>query len=148
MSSGKKSFSSKKSKIYVKMPVKMRLELDSRRLLGVVNKANYSALRSAGAYVRKAARNAVFISKHASKKGTPPHTRRGLLKRSILFGVDKNRMSVVIGPAKKFVGISMIAHEFGGMYRRRRYPKRPLMGPTLNKTAPELPKLWANAVKR
>ena len=148
VSSGKKSFSSKKSNIYAKMSIKMRLELDSRRLLGTVNKANYSSLRSAGAYVRKAARNAVFISKHASKEGTPPHTRRGLLKRSILFGVDKSRMSVVIGPAKKFIGVSMTAHEFGGMYRRRRYPKRPLMGPTLNRTAPELPKLWANAVKR
>ena len=43
---------------------------------------------------------------------------------------------------------NMTAHEFGGMYRRRRYPKRPLMGPTLNKTAPQLPKLWENAVKK
>jgi hypothetical protein len=57
-------------------------------------------------------------------------------------------MSVVIGPAKKFIGVSMTAHEFGGMYRRRRYPKRPLMGPTLTKSAPQLPKLWANAVKK
>ena len=130
------------------MPVKMRLELDSRRLLGVVSKANIASLRRAGAYVRKSARNAVHKSKHASEKGTPPHTRRGLLKRSILFGVEKKRMSVVIGPAKKFIGISMTAHEFGGMYRRRFYPKRPLMGPTLNKTAPQLPKLWQNAVKR
>ena len=130
------------------MSVKMRFELDSRRLLGIVNKANYKALRSAGAYVRKTAQNAVFKSKRASKEGTPPHTRRGLLKRSILFGVDKSRMSVVIGPAKKFIGVSMTAHEFGGMYRRRRYPKRPLMGPTLNKTAPQLPKLWEDAVKK
>ena len=116
--------------------------------MGVVSKANYASLRRAGAYVRKSARNAVFKSKRASEKGTPPHTRRGLLKRSILFGVDKSRMSVVIGPAKKFIGISMIAHEFGGMYRRRRYPKRPLMGPTLQKTAPQLPKLWEDAVKK
>ena len=130
------------------MPIKMRFEFDSRRLLGAVNKANYSSLRRVGAYVRKSAQNAVFKSKRASKEGTPPHTRRGLLRRSILFGVDKSRMSVVIGPAKKFIGVSMTAHEFGGMYRRRRYPKRPLMGPTLQKTAPELPKLWADAVKR
>ena len=130
------------------MSVKMRFEFDSRRLLRIVNKANYRALRSAGAYVRKSARNAVHKSKRASEKGTPPHTRRGLLKRSILFGVDKSRMSVVVGPAKKFIGISMTAHEFGGMYRRRFYPKRPLMGPTLQKTAPQLPKLWADAVKK
>ena len=116
--------------------------------MGTVNKANCASLRRAGAYVRKSARNAVYKSKHASEEGTPPHTRRGLLKSSILFGVDKNRMSVVIGPAKKFIGVSMIAHEFGGMYRRRRYPQRPLMGPTLQKTAPQLPKLWEDAVKK
>ena len=130
------------------MSIKMRVEFDSRGLLEVVRKANYSALRRAGAYVRATARNAVSRSKRASAPGTPPHTRRGLLKRSLLFGVDKRKLSVVIGPAKKFIGISMTAHEFGGLYRRRRYPKRPLMGPTLNKTAPQLPKLWANAVKK
>ena len=64
------------------MSVKMRFEFDSRRLLGAVSKANRASLRRAGAYVRKAARNAVFKSKRASEKGTPPHTRRGLLKRS------------------------------------------------------------------
>jgi len=69
------------------------------------------------------------------------------LKRSILFGVEKNRMAVVIGPAKSLIGISMTAHEFGGMYRRRKYPRRPLMGPTLEKAAPRLPALWADSVK-
>ena len=130
------------------MSVKMRFDFDERRLLGAVEKANYSSLRRAGAYIRATARNVVHRSKKSSTPGTPPHTRRGLLRRSLLFGVDKQKMSVVIGPAKKFIGISMTAHEFGGMYRRRRYPKRPLMGPTLTKSAPQLPKLWANAVKK
>ena len=130
------------------MSVKMRFDFDERRLLGAVQKANYSSLRRAGAYIRATARNVVHRSQKSSTPGTPPHTRRGLLRRSLLFGVDKQKMSVVIGPAKKFIGISMTAHEFGGMYRRRRYPKRPLMGPTLTKSAPQLPKLWANAVKK
>ena len=60
--------------------------------------------------------------------GTPPNTRRGLLKQSLLFGVEKQRQSVVIGPAESFIGTAMTAHEFGGIYRKRRYPKRPLMG--------------------
>lgn len=56
-------------------------------------------------------------------------------------------MAVVIGPAKSLIGISMTAHEFGGMYRRRKYPKRALMGPTLVKVFPQLPKLWKDSVK-
>ena len=63
--------------------------------------------------------------------GTPPNTRRGLLKQSLLF-----------------IGTAMTAHEFGGIYRKRHYPKRPLMGPTLEKTLPKLPALWENSVKK
>ena len=80
--------------------------------------------------------------------GTPPNTRRGLLKQSLLFGVEKQRQSVVIGPAESFIGPAMTAHEFGGIYRKRRYPKRPLMKPTLEKALPKLPALWENSVKK
>jgi hypothetical protein len=104
-------------------------------------------LRRAGAYVRKAARNRIRRSGQASMPGSPPNTRRGLLKRSLLFGVEKRRQAVVIGPAEKFIGTAMFPHEFGARYRKRDYPKRPLMGPTLKTTVNSLPKLWENSVK-
>ena len=126
---------------------KVRVEFDSDAVRNAVRRGGVKSLRQAGAYVRKAARHAVKKSSRASAAGTPPHTRRGLLRNSILFRVEKHRMAVVIGPAYEFVGISMTAHEFGGMYRRRRYPKRPLMGPTLQKTAPNISKMWADSVK-
>ena len=129
------------------MNTKIRIEFDEEKVLNAVKSGNVKALRSAGAYVRKSARNAVSRSSKASSPGMPPHTRRGLLKRSILFGVEKQRQSVVIGPAKSLIGVSMTAHEFGGMYRRRKYPRRPLMGPTLLKTAPALSTRWADSVK-
>jgi len=125
----------------------IRVVFDSDAVRNAVRKGGVKSLRQAGAYVRKAARHAVKKSPKASSAGTPPHTRRGLLKRSLLFGVEPRRMAVVIGPAYQFVGISMTAHEFGGMYRRRKYPKRALMGPTLQKTAPNISKMWADSVK-
>ena len=64
-----------------------------------------------------------------------------------LTGVEPDGRSAVIGPAKSFVGLSMTAHEFGGMYRGRKYPRRELMGPALAKSAPELPKLWRDAIR-
>ena len=127
--------------------VSVRLEFDDKTVLGAVKNGNNKALTRVGAYVRKAARHAVSRSKTASDPGMPPHTRRGLLKRSILFGVDRQRQAVVIGPAYQFIGVAMTAHEFGGKFRGRKYPKRPLMGPTLIKTAPQLSKLWADSVK-
>lgn len=124
--------------------MKCRIEFDDRRILVAVRSGNNIALRRAGAYIRKAARNRVTTSEKASAPGSPPNTRQGLLKQSLLFGVDNRRESVVIGPAESIIGTAMVAHEFGGTYRKRRYPKRPLMGPTLEKTATKLPALWEN----
>ena len=126
----------------------VRIEFYDNAVRDAVKNSSSAPLRRAGAYIRKSARNAVSRSKNSSAPGSPPHTRRGLLKRSILFGVEKHRMTVVIGPAESFIGISMTAHEFGGIYRHRKYPKRPLMGPTLQKVAPQLPKLWEDSVKK
>ena len=127
--------------------MKCRIEFDDRRILIAVKSGNNVALRRAGAYIRKAARNRVSTSDKASAPGSPPNTRKGLLKQSLLFGVEQKWQSVVIGPAESMIGTAMVAHEYGGRYRKRRYPKRPLMGPTLEKTATKLPSLWEKSVK-
>ena len=89
--------------------MKCRIEFDDRRILVAVKSGNNIALRRAGAYIRKAARNRVTTSEKASAPGTPPNTRRGLLKQSLLFGVDKRRESVVIGPAESMIGTAMVS---------------------------------------
>lgn len=127
--------------------MKVHIEFDERRILVAVESGNLTALRRAGAYIRKAARNKVTTSSNASTPGSPPNTRRGLLKNSLLFGVEKRIPSVVIGPAESIIGLAMTPHEYGGIYRKRRYPKRSLMNPTLIAAIPRLPTLWANAVK-
>lgn len=125
----------------------VKIEFDERRILVAVESGNLTALRRAGAYIRKAARNKVSVNSSSSIPGTPPNTRRGLLKNSLLFGVEKRIPSVVIGPAESIIGTAMTAHEYGGIYRKRRYPKRPLMNPTLIAVVPKLPKLWEKAIK-
>ena len=79
--------------------------------------------------------------------GTPPNTRRGQLKRSIVYAMDKQRGVALIGPDFDIVGVAGKAHEFGGRFRRERYPKRPFMGPALEKVKDRLPSLWANSVR-
>ena len=87
--------------------MKVHLEFDESRILIAVKSGNITALRRSGAYIRKAARNRVTQSSNASAPGTPPNTRRGLLKQSLLFGVEKQRQSVVVGPAEKFIGTAI-----------------------------------------
>ena len=123
------------------------VEFDADGLVARAAKASVDVLRRMGAYIRRAAQSKVRQSRNPSQPGEPPHTRRGALKRGILFGVDRRTNSVVVGPSVRFVGTSMQAHEFGGGYKRKRYPKRPLMGPSLRESAPHLAKMWENAVK-
>ena len=123
------------------------VEFDEKGLVAKVAHAALDVLRRTGAYVRRAAQHKVTVSPKPSTPGTPPHSRHGALKRGILFGVDKDHDRVLIGPGFRFVGTSMVAHEFGGGYKRERYPKRPLMGPALRESIPHLAKFWRDSVK-
>jgi hypothetical protein len=126
--------------------MKCDVEFDEDGLVARIARASREILRRAGAYVRRVAQRKVATSPKPSQPGSPPHSRKGLLKRSILFGSDGDS-SVLVGPGFNLVGPSMSAHEFGGKYRRERYPKRPLMGPSLKESAPHLAKMWKDAVK-
>ena len=126
--------------------MKCDVEFDGDGLAARIARAGRDILRRAGAYVRRVAQRKVVTSPKPSTPGQPPHSRKGLLKRAILFASDGDR-SVLVGPGFNLVGESASAHEFGGKYRRERYPKRPLMGPALKESAPRLAKLWRDAVK-
>ena len=127
--------------------MKTEVEFDEKGLLARISSATASVLRRAGAYVRKVAQRKVHVSPNPAPPGAPPHSRRGALRHGILFGSEKSKNRVLIGPGFRFVGTSMVAHEFGGGYKKERYPKRPLMGPALKESAPHLAQLWSNAVR-
>lgn len=126
--------------------MKTEIEFDEEMLLAKVARATEPVLRRAGAYVRSIARRKVKVSEKPSLPGTPPNSGTGALKRGLLFGLERRTRSVLIGPSFRFVGTSMAAHEFGGRYRKERYPKRPLMGPSLKESLPHLAKFWRDAV--
>ena len=127
--------------------MRSEIEFDADGLVARVARASVEILRRMGAYVRTVVRRKVRPGERPSPAGTPPHSRTGALKRGILFGVERHQASVVIGPSERFVGTSMAAHEFGGAYKRERYPKRPLMGPALKESTPRLARMWQDAVK-
>ena len=127
--------------------MKVRTRSDVPKVLRKVRRANITNLGHAGGTIRKVAQHSIKKSPSASAPGTPPHTRRGQLRRSVLYAVEKGKQSVVIGPDVRLVGTSATAHEFGGRYRREQYPKRRFMGPALEKTSAKLPRHWAGSVR-
>ena len=79
--------------------------------------------------------------------GQPPHTHTKRLPQAIKYAVEKKTGSVVIGPDVESFGTAGKAHEHGGQFRGERYPRRPFMGPALEKTKERLPKMWAGSVR-
>jgi phage gpG-like protein len=108
---------------------------------------NFKSLGHAAASIRLIARRSIRRRKSTAMPGSPPNTRRGQLKRSIMYSLDKQRGVAIIGPDFDVVGAAGKAHEFGGRFRRERYPKRPFMGPALEKVRDRLPPMWANSIR-
>ena len=90
----------------------------------------------------------------SAKRGKPPRSQTGRLKKTILFWYNPSEQSVTIGPAR-FPGRDRIgALEKGGATRSRGKKPRnmqiqphPFMGPALIKELPKLEPMWANSVR-
>jgi hypothetical protein len=127
--------------------MKCRTEFYSQKIRDAARKASFKNLRHAGAAIRLTARRSIRRNKKASREGTPPHTRKGQLKRALRYVLEKEKDRVLIGPAYTVVGRSGMAHEFGGKYKKERYEKRRFMGPALEKNKSRIPRMWAESVR-
>jgi phage gpG-like protein len=127
--------------------MRSRTEFYPQRIRDAARKASFKNLRHAGAAIRITARRSIRRNKKASTAGKPPHTRKGQLKRSLRYVVEKDKDRVLIGPTYTVVGRSATAHEFGGKYKKERYKKRPFMGPALRANKGKIPKLWADSIR-
>lgn len=127
--------------------ISTRCRFNDRKVKKSARQATIRTLPHAAAAIRLTARRSIRRAKKQSSAGSPPHTRKGQLKRAILYAVEKQKTTAVIGPAYEIAGTSGSAHEFGGRYKRQRYPRRAFMGPALQDNLPRLPKLWAASIK-
>ena len=124
----------------------MTVAIDDK--LGKVAKAasdaSFRNFGHAAASISKDAKNSIEKSTDASAPGSPPHSRRGLLKRAIRFAADKE--GAVIGPMFSQVGTSAEAHEFGSAYKGVDFPERPFMGPALERALPRFLGGWRGSI--
>jgi hypothetical protein len=146
----------------MKLRVRLVVEsLEPRRVLRATNTAERKVLTQAGREARKFARGRMRRRKGPSRPGQGPTVWRGQLKRFLLFAYDPIAGVVVVGP-KRLPGArgdTPEVLEHGGHTSRRvgrgrnrrrervTYKKRPAMLPALEKTAPDLPGLWRDAIR-
>lgn len=101
-----------------------------------------------GYLVRAAAQASIQPDENTSRPGQPPASHTGRLRRGILYAVDSQAESVIIGPRKyerHSTQGSLRALEEGGetQIRRRatRFRPRPFMRPAFAAAVDELPRI-------
>ncbi|MEL6396595.1 MAG: hypothetical protein AAFQ71_11425 [Planctomycetota bacterium] len=129
----------------VSNPVLLIDRMERRR-----ERATRRAMFKVGANLRTTASRSIRVRKTAaSKPGKPPHTRGNRrLRKSIMFAVDRNGRSVIVGPTKAGVGLAGEAHERGERFRGRNYPRRPYMAPALEVRADDLRDLVIDTIRK
>lgn len=141
-----------------------------------VDAAALRILSRFGAYVRQRARTSVRVREGVSPPGRPPFGHRSgvrrkadrsgevrvrpasLLREFILFSYDRERKSVIVGPAKLSGTVGPRALEaleyggptvalVGGKKRSVTVRARPFMRPAFAEELQRLPEDWRNAVR-
>lgn len=139
---------------------------DRQAVTGAVSRAKRAVLSKAGAFIRQRARTLIRPRRRSARPGQAPSSHTGDLRRLIWFGYERERDTVVIGPAplhgRSPYGPTTVPEvlEFGGTVTttqdhrrpgqrvRRRYRGHPYMGPAMEAEQDRFADLWRNSVRR
>jgi len=126
-----------------------RAWVERRRLEDALRRGARRGLFRAAAAIRLQAARSIIQSASPSEPGRPPHTRKGQIRRAILFAVkeDHGLLAALIGTSHDILGPAGRAHEFGGRFRKEVFPKRPFMKPALNVIENRLPDFFHSLPK-
>jgi hypothetical protein len=105
----------------------------TRALQRLAEKGVFRSLGNTAAAIRSTARRLITRSREPAAEGEPVHTRLGQAKRpdAVLFHVDRDKGTAVIGFTHAVMGDAMGAHEHGEEYLGAQYPERPTMEPAM-----------------
>lgn len=78
--------------------ISYRQFVDRDTVIDKVGKAEAKILSSVGALTRTVARRSIRPRKGTAAAGSPPSSHVGLLRDLIFFGLDPDKLTVVIGP--------------------------------------------------
>ena len=111
----------------------------TRRVTKAVDEVKDKNLGKGAERIRKDAAGSIKTSPEPSRKGTPPHTRKGKLRRAIKASVENE--IATIGPSSNEIG------DIGGKLEHGDdVGQRPFMGPALNRNMATFAEDWEGTI--
>jgi len=124
----------------------VKIEDKTKQVATAMDRAAFRSNAHAAAGIRKDAVQSITVSSEPSPAGTPPHTRKRQLNRSIRFYVDKQKKEAIVGPRASMVGNAGAIHEHGEMFMGEQFEARPFMRPALNRNLDRLIDLYRGSM--
>lgn len=124
------------------------VKLDIKALKTATTRGLSSALGRFGAYTRRTARSSIRKRKKISAPGAPPSSHTDALRAGIMYAVDREKLTVVVGvPKGKSSAPAVLEH--GGFGKDgKKYQARPYMAPAFAKQQANIPKLFKNCITK
>lgn len=132
-----------------KFELKLEAKAEELKMDAIYRRAKaggYQSLSRSAFLIRRTAQSSIRTSRKPSAAGRPPHTKRGRIRKAIMYGVDRQRQEAAIGPAKHLTGTVGKAHEFGGKYKAETFKPRPFMGPALEAMRDQIPRQFEGMI--
>jgi hypothetical protein len=105
----------------------------SKKVYTAAQRAASKAIAKSAYRIFRDAQSTIIRDPDPSTPGTPPHTRRGMLRKGIRYQVNYRVPDAVIGPVGSVLADIGELHEFGGERYGSEYPPRPYMQPALDR---------------
>lgn len=118
----------------------------TRNVQKAAEKAAFKNIGHALASIRRDMIKSIKRRVRPSRPGEPPHTRRGLFKRSIYYAMAADKKSGVVGFAHSIAGEAAALHEHGESIGNQRYPVRPTAAPALDRAIPRIGNQWRDSI--
>ena len=124
------------------------VKLNIKALKTATTRGICSALGRFGSYTRRSARSSIRKRKKISAPGAPPSSHTDALRAGIMYAVDREKLTVVVGvPKGKSSAPAVLEH--GGIGKDGKfYRARPFMAPAFEQQKKNITKLFKNCIVR
>ena len=132
----------------MKVDAQVKLELKGERIRRAIERAKQGNMRAAAFLVMQTAKDSIRRARKRKPApvGEPAYQHVGGWRAAIAYAMEQKGNDAVIGFRASYVDQTAAVHEHALREEGRQYPKRPTMGPALERNVDRFHRSWRNSI--